>query len=256
MSIKTSIYHKAKSHVKKEDLAQKAAKYNLDFEVLKNIPTDLIEIMETAVNYRKNANVMLDIGTHMGKFTAVANLFVPFDKTICFEPNKQMNEAIKTINNNIDVSIANIALSDKKGVVTFHLHEDSSMNSIVGSDAEVLKSEFPWDNPDLMKETEVPTDTLDNYIQSNQLQDDTFFIKIDTQGNELTVLRNGIETLKKTEVLLIEYMFLSPYENNFSHFELLEFLNENGFDCKGALTISKRPSKKVSAVDFIFVKRS
>jgi hypothetical protein len=28
-----------------------------------------------------------------------------------------------------------------------------------------------------------------------------------------------------------------------------------GFDCKGALTISKRPSKKISGVDFLFIKK-
>ena len=83
----------------------------------------------------------------------------------------------------------------------------------------------------------------------------SLFIKIDTQGNELNVLKHSIQTLKYTKVLLIEFMFLNPYKNDFSFFDLISFLNKHDFICKGALTIFKRPSKKISGVDFLFVKK-
>jgi FkbM family methyltransferase len=256
MNIKKSLYFRTKSFFQKEEIIELARRNNLDYNQLKDLPLELIETMETVKNYTKETNVLLDIGAHKGLFSATANLFSSFDKTICFEPNTNMNESIKSSNTGINLKIENIALSDKKGKAIFHLHEDSSMNSIVDSDNEVLKSEFPWDNPDLMKETEVPTDTLDNYIEDSILQNNSFFIKIDTQGNELSVLKNSLKTLKRTEVILIEFMFLTPYDTDFSFLDLSNFLNENGFDCKGALTIFKRPSKKVSGVDFLFVKRT
>lgn len=82
----------------------------------------------------------------------------------------------------------------------------------------------------------------------------TFFIKIDTRGNELNILKKGIEVRESTNGLLIEFMFTTPYETDFNFYELISFLNKDGFECKGALTIRKRPSKKVSAVDFFFVR--
>ena len=96
--------------------------------------------------------------------------------------------------------------------MTFHLHQDSSMNSIVESNIEVLNAEFPWDNPDLIDKNLVPTNTLDNYMKNLDTENYSLFIKIDTQGNELNVLKHSVQTLKLTKVLLIEFMFLSPYK--------------------------------------------
>ena len=256
VSIKKSLYYRLKSFVLKEERIELAKRNKLDFNHIKELPLELIETMETVKNYTKETNVLLDIGAHNGLFSATANLFSSFDKTICFEPNTKLNDSIKSANTEINLKIENIALSDKKGKAIFYLHEDSSMNSLVNSDNEVLKTEFPWDNPDLMNEIEVPTNTLDNYIEDRDLYNNLFFIKIDTQGNELNVLKNSLKTLKRTGVLLIEYMFVTPYDTDFSFLDLNNFLNENGFDCKGALTIFKRPSKKVSGVDFLFVKRT
>ena len=151
--------------------------------------------------------------------------------------------------------IENVALSEKDGEVTFYLHEDETMNSIVEADEEVLKGEFPYDNPEKMRKTTVNTTTLDKAVQALNFTDKTFFLKIDTQGNELNVLNYGTQVLKQTEICFIEYMFLSPYKNNFSFQDLVGFMDAHQFDCQGALSILKRPSKKVSAVDFLFVKR-
>jgi FkbM family methyltransferase len=255
MGIKNSIYYRLKSLLKKEELKNIASKYNIGFVKIKDSSFSDIESMETIINYLKNTNILIDIGAHKGLFTKTANSFFPFDKTICFEPNKVLHNTIKENNSNINLIIENMALSDKEGKATFHLHQDSSMNSIEESNPAVLKSEFPWDNPDLIKKMMVTTKTLDNYFKNPDFKNNLFFIKIDTQGNELNVLKHGIQVLKKTKVLLIEYMFLSPYKNESSFSDLIYFLNEHNFICKGALTIFKRPSKKISGVDFLFIKK-
>lgn len=118
------------------------------------------------------------------------------------------------------------------------------MNRIVKANYNILKEEFPWDNPDAMGETTVKTTTLDNYMARNQLINEKFLMKIDTQGNELNILKQGITTLRNIEICLIEHMFLSPYQSDYSFYDLLQFMDENAFDCKGALTLSKRHSKK------------
>jgi FkbM family methyltransferase len=255
MNIKKSLYYRAKSFIIKEDFNSLLKRNNLSEVEFSNVSREMIETCETIANYQKQSNILLDIGAHKGLFSKVANAFFNFEKTICFEPNHLHNNTIKNNNRNSNLTIENIALSDQEGEASFYLHQDDSMNSIVDSDKKILKDEFPWDNPELMKETRVKTTTLDKYTEKNNLITNTFFIKIDTQGNELNVLKNGIKTLRKTEICLIEYMFLSPYNSTFSFFQLVEFMEYNGFDCKGALTILKRPSKKISGVDFLFVKK-
>ena len=249
------MYFRAKSFVERENLKYIIGKNELDYNDFREIPMELIETMETIRNYKVQATTLLDVGAHKGLFSKAANSFFKFKNTVCFEPNKEHNGSIKSSNKGSGLRIENIALSNKRGKVTFYLHKDDAMNSIVESENDVLKAEFPWDNPELMKKTTVDTITLDNYISDNSLQKETFFLKIDTQGNELNVLKHGVMTLRQTEICLIEYMFTSPYKSDFVFYDLVSFMNQNNFDCKGALTINKRPSKKISAVDFLFVKK-
>lgn len=255
MDIKKSIYYRLKSILKNVELKDIALRNNIDLINIKDSSIADIETMETISNYLTNTNVLIDVGAYKGLFSKTANSFFSFEKTICFEPNNLLIDLIKKNNSNNNLIIENIALSDKDGTATFHIHQDSSMNSIIESNVEVLKSEFPWDNPELLQKNFVPTITLDNYMKKLDLKNHSFFIKIDTQGNELNVLKHSIQTLKSTKVLLIEFMFLNPYKNDFSFFDLISFLNNHDFICKGALTIFKRPSKKISGVDFLFVKK-
>ena len=255
MNIKKSIYYRLKSILNNIELKDIALRNNIDLVKIKDSSFSDIESMETICNYLTNTNILIDIGAYKGLFSKTANSFFPFERTICFEPNKLLIDVIKKNNSNSNVIIENIALSDKEGTATFHLHQDSSMNSIVESNIEVLNAEFPWDNPDLLDKNLVPTNTLDNYMKNLDTENYSLFIKIDTQGNELNVLKHSIQTLKLTKVLLIEFMFLSPYKNDFAFFDLISFLNNHDFTCKGALNIFKRPSKKISGVDFLFVKK-
>ena len=255
MEIKKNIYYRLRSILKNIELKDIAVRNNIELKNIKDSSFSDLESMETISNYLKNTNILIDIGAYKGLFSKTANSFFSFEKTICFEPNKLLIDTIKKNNSNINLIIENIALSDKQGTTTFFLHQDSTMNSILESKTEVLKSEFPWDNPELIYKNLVPTTTLDNYMKNLDVKNHSLFIKIDTQGNELNVLKHSIQTLKFTKVLLVEFMFLNPYKKNFSFFDLISFLNKHNFICKGALTIFKRPSKKISGVDFLFVKK-
>lgn len=256
MSIYQSIFFRTKRFVQSEERKELLQRNNLHQSDLVDVSDSMIESLETVRNYVNKSTVLLDIGAHRGLFSKAANAFFKFDQTICFEPNEHQNKWIERNTSKFSCRIENVALSDKAGEVTFYLHEDETMNSIVEADDDVLKGEFPYDNPEKMRETKVGTTTLDKAVHALNFTDETFFLKIDTQGNELNVLNHATQVLKQTEVCFIEYMFLSPYKNNFSFQDLVGFMDSHQFDCQGALSILKRPSKKVSAVDFVFVKRT
>lgn len=256
MNIKKSLAFRTRHWVQKNDRKDVIFRNGLTETAVQGVSQSMLESMETVQNYVKNANVLLDIGAHHGLFSKAANALFRLEKTICFEPHAGHNETIQRNNAGSNLHIENVALSDSEGEVTFFLHEDETMNSIVEADGDVLNREFPFDDPAKMKSTTVPTNTLDTLIGKMQMQQPVFLLKIDTQGNELNVLKHGIETLRKTEVCFIEYMFLSPYKQLFTFHDLVSFMDQQGFDCHGALSISKRPSKKVSAVDFLFVNRN
>lgn len=256
MSIGRFVYYRAKSFVDKATLKKTIERNGISYQNLSNVSIDTINAMETIKNYKQDSNVLIDIGCYKGLFTRAANSFFDFEKSICFEPNVDLHETILNNNPGGKIKIESVALSDVEGKKTYFKHQDDSMNSIVEAQNDVLKSEFPWDNPAEIREQNVTVTTLDSYVLKNCNSKDKFFIKIDTQGNELNILRSAIETLKRTELCLIEFMFTTPYKSDFDFYDLTEFMKTNGFECRGALSIYKRPSMKISGVDFLFVKKA
>ena len=256
MNLKDSIIGRAKRLVHREQFKQALKRNQLDPSEFAHIPLDMVEMMETIRNFKFKSNVLLDIGAFKGEFSKVAQSFFHFDQIYCFEPNAEMHHQIRANNQNSNLTIQHVALSDVTGKeVTFFMHDDASMNSTVDAEAEVLRKEFPYSNPDHIKTTRVITQTLDDFIQETRAQSmsDVYCIKLDTQGNELSILKHGIQTLKRTEICLIEFMFTSPYKTTFGFYELMDFMKANHFTCEGALSLRKRPSGKISSVDFLFV---
>jgi FkbM family methyltransferase len=256
MNIKQSIFGRVSNYVNRENFKSLLKRNGLNPIDFAEVPSDHIEMMETIQNFKQKSNVLLDIGAFNGQFSQTARAFFDFQEIVCFEPNQQQHEQIKK-NNGHHAVIENIALSDSTGAdVTFYLHEDASMNSTVDSHNEILKKEFPYSNPESILRTTVKTSTLDDYVAGRNWADAVFMIKIDTQGNELNILEQGTKTLQRTEICLIEYMFTSPYKTNYTFEEMNEFMHRQGFHCEGALSIRKRPSGRISAVDFMYVKDS
>jgi hypothetical protein len=54
-------------------------------------------------------------------------------------------------------------------------------------------------------------DKLDNFCE-NFSKKNNFIIKIDTQGNELEVIRGGLKTIARSSILLLECSFAKQYE--------------------------------------------
>ncbi len=55
------------------------------------------------------------------------------------------------------------------------------------------------------------------------------FIKIDTQGSELNILKNAVKTLKKTLIIETEVEFIPLYKNQPLFGDIQVFLREHGF---------------------------
>lgn len=254
MNLRKSFYCRLKSLVRREEFRKILERNGLSQHEFADVPSDLVEIMETVRNFRRKSDVLLDVGAYKGQFSKVANALFQFKQTVCFEPNAQMHDFIRANNQSKAVHAETIALSDATGgEATLFLHQDPTMNSTVDSDGDVLRKEFPYDNPDAITTTRVKTITLDDYVAAQDWGNAVFLMKLDTQGSELNILRHGVQALKQTEICLVEYMFTTPYKCDFTFYELVDFMRNNNFRCEGALSVSKRASGKISSVDFLFV---
>lgn len=204
------------------------------------------------------AGIFIDIGTNKGEFSKIfADIYHP-SLIICIEPNAELNNDIKLNTKGHNTVIINKAISDKEGEMEFFVHSDSQMSSLFSSDSELIKRDFGEDDPEKTMKKMVKVTTLDHLFEQypGEFIDIVVFLKIDTQGNELDVIKGATVALTKVSYCLLEYMFQSPYEKQYDFDELISLMYRNEFSCTGPMHTSYRTTGEAGAVLFLFEKKA
>jgi FkbM family methyltransferase len=94
---------------------------------------------------------------------------------------------------------------------------------------------------------------LDSVTEKRLFKPD--FIKIDTQGFELEILKGGDKTLASAQFVLLEVSFLDIYVNCPLAADVISYMNNKGFVIYDICTLMKRPlDKTLYQADFLFVR--
>lgn len=140
-------------------------------------------------------DTVLDIGSHKGGYLYFMRQRAGSQGRIfAFEPQKELFEYLKKVTGIFrwnNVTVERMAISDTAGevILTIPKRKPRSTSSPGASIVKDLTRA-----PFAGRET-VPSETLDSYCSRMNIQ--PAFIKIDVEGNELNIIRGGIETLKK-----------------------------------------------------------
>ena len=255
MNLKQYLLNRAREWVKAENRAQMLAQSHLK-GFPESMPNEYLETMRAIHADVKSHEIdtLIDVGAHKGLFAQAASHFYSFDKILCFEPNTDLHPVLQAATQGLPVVISSSAVGKVASRSTYYAHADSSMSSLVASNEEVLREFFPYDNPDGIEEREVGVQPLDAFLEKEGLSQKEILLKIDTQANELDVLSGAEQVLAVTRACVVEHMFVNAYEANYTFEDLLAFMQKNGFQCRGCLSVSHRPNGAVSSVDFFFTK--
>jgi FkbM family methyltransferase len=146
------------------------------------------------LNTVKTGQTVFDIGAHKGGYLyLMLNRIGVKGRLFAFEPQSILYTyltRIKTLFNWNNVTIEHLALSDTYGNATLYIPINKSRPSSPSSTLIM-----PLERKNIRAEEVVDTETLDRYCQKNNIKPD--FLKIDTEGNELNILKGGIQTIKK-----------------------------------------------------------
>ena len=174
----------------------------------------------------KSGDSVLDIGGHYGEYAVLfASLTGPSGRVVTFEPDASAREVLRR---NLalnpcaaKVKIEEIALSDTSGTRTFFSRGGDSMSSLARSGLGTNATAS-----DVYEQT-VTTMRLDDYLTANGLGFPRW-IKLDTEGAEINILRGARQVLKSGAVIVCE---LHPYvwnEFGTTFDELLQTVRECG----------------------------
>jgi FkbM family methyltransferase len=166
--------------------------------------------------------VIFDIGANIGTFTTWVARYFNNGKIYCFEPQRlvfQILCANLAINNLHNAYTYNIALGDTNSRIKI-LEPDYNIPADFGTFSLVK-------NTILNKNAELIIDmyTLDDFAKMYEIQK-VDFIKIDTEGMDLSVLRGSVNLIKEYRPsILIEF-----FDNNDNiQIEIENFLSTYGY---------------------------
>lgn len=176
-------------------------------------------------NKKSNNIIIIDIGAANGDSPIIFAKAFPDAKIIAYEPIPYSFEIAKEkCKNYKNINIKKIALSDKKGEQELYITSNYVSSSLFQLDKNT------YDSVTSKEEITVQTDTLDNEINEYSTID---LIKIDVQGAEKIVLENGIETLQKTKLVLIEMSVSNQYQGGCLYFQIDKLMREHNFKLVG-----------------------
>lgn len=176
----------------------------MDFNILKNN------------NF--NINSVLDVGAHAGTFTFECKKFYPDAYYYMIDGNHITEQYIK--HSGVDYRICYLSDVIKNTVVY-----KTKYNAFNTGDSLYRENTNYYSDSNLITE-EITTSTLDEIFKNEKTFD---FIKIDSQGSEIDIIKGGLEMCKRAQVFLLEAS-VYPYNLGAPMFdELKDFMTILGF---------------------------
>lgn len=195
---------------------------------------------------------VLDVGANGGQFRDFMRKSIGFKGRITsFEPQPDLAKKLCELSEtDPDWLIKPVGLGDTEGELEINICHGDDLSSFLSPVATSPAAK-------VVETKVVPVKTLDSY----QTEIERFsppsqvFLKVDTQGYDLNVLRGASETLKSVPVVQTELSFQSIYKGQPPAQEVINFLVDKGFALAGMTPISRLDDLTVPEFDGIFVKK-
>lgn len=178
----------------------------------------------------KDTMVIVDVGCRWGfadKFSediAVGNITV-----FGFDPDKDECARLKEIyKDNANVNLVPLGLSSETGKRKLYLTKEPACSSLYEPIERLTKNYPALDCAKKEREIEVELTTLDSWASNNKVNK-VDYIKIDTQGAELNILKGATSLLSTIRFLEVEVEFNPIYEGQPIFSDVDYFLRKYGF---------------------------
>ena len=147
--------------------------------------------------------VFFDVGSNIGEYSFALKNEFPDSKIYSFEPNPSSYKKIVLKAKEKDILFFRTGLSSTCGTGLIYDYEKDTWNQHASIYKEVITQIHKSEN---YVSAEFPMDTLDNFCTKNKI-DKIDFLKIDTEGSELEVLKGGKEMLNGNKIKIIQFEF-------------------------------------------------
>jgi len=171
-------------------------------------------------------------------------------KIFMVEATPDHKNILENINEAAGLSIALLGDKSKKSV-DFYIANPKETSITTGNSVFMEKTRY-FDNHHLIK---LPMTTLDEMVAKRKLKN-IDFIKIDTQGSELNILKGGKKTVDRAEFILLETQNLEYNDKAPFTEDVIIAMKSYGFRLFDILETHYLPSGELFQVDLLFARKT
>jgi len=186
---------------------------------LKKLPNNVdTRIFQTINKYVTQGSVAIDIGANIGLMSLAMSKCVGFNgRVLSFEPGPVsyglLRRNVYTNNEIGNIIISDQAVSDTDGNAPLFINPNGESDNQIHKN----QTEYIFKNEQKRSKFDVETITIDSILKNNSIDfTNVSFVKIDTQGHDLEVMRGGkylFKNSKKIAVLCEFAPYLKAWEN-------------------------------------------
>jgi FkbM family methyltransferase len=173
------------------------------------------------------AAIVFDVGAYNGQFAELIHAVFPAARVWCFEPFSESYERIGTrFAGAAWVTVHNLALSDRSGMAELIVGEDQSTNSILSP--VMQNGVFESDRPRVSVRLETLSASAQQMLGT---EPHISILKVDTEGNDLAVLKGGEDLLRhaQIEAVHVEVMFMEHFKGAAGFIDIAGYLQQFGY---------------------------
>jgi FkbM family methyltransferase len=199
-------------------------------------------------------NLVYDVGANKGQFGSHIFAAGYNGKVISFEPLSEAHALLtQTAKSRVGWSVApRCAIGAQSGETTINISGNSQSSSILDLTADALAGS---PTAKYVRSEQVTVVSLDDTDYNPDAQN--IFIKVDTQGFEMEVLKGATQLLKTAKGVQLEMSFTPMYEGAPDFETLYKFMIDRGFELWGMDTAFRDPkTRRLYQLDATFFRKA
>jgi|688.fasta_scaffold571038_2 FkbM family methyltransferase len=195
-------------------------------------------------------NHLIDVGANSGQYAKSLRSAGYKNYIYSFEPTYIYSELSKNAISDDRWQAYNYGIGDKSEKVIMQIASNESQSSSILLPKDILKQNF---GITFNQSEYVQIQPLSYFISENKLEN--IYLKIDTQGNEMNVLRGLGTEIDKISVVEFESAIIPLYEGESNHYQLADFLISKRFIPTQIVITHWDKDKQTVSLDSIFVRK-
>ena len=199
--------------------------FYVDYEYSKTYP-HIRKAINFIKKYKNFDGLILDIGAANATTPKKFASSLP-NELWAFEPLEQNKKYFEEINIKYpSIKFFPFALGSDESMQKINITENITSSSLKQVNKDDISNDIFKTALRVNDEIEIEVKRMDDIVPSSKK---VSLIKIDVQGFELEVLKGGINTLKNTDLVIIEVSNHSSYKDSPRYFDIDKFMLEHNF---------------------------